>query len=405
MRISTSKGILLVFGLSLALRLFTALSTHRVVDDEAIYVRAGMDYVSSILRGVITGEAFSSNTEHPALAKLIFGVSVGLLRGLSLDWVKCHDACSALATFDQVIKGRIATVLISSFGPVFLFLLVKDIAREKLAALAAGVFLATYPYYVFYSALTYLDTISVTFMIVALWSFYRAQTTSRGSYYLLAGALTGLAFASKYPGILALPTMWLFPVAKWTNREGRACLRRELKWMLLTVVVTVFVFYVADPIIWVNPGSFVWSFLYHGLKFYASPTRPWYLYIGWVFEKTPLVAFVSFLVGFSCVTYEAFRPTHATLQEHGGIIFIFYLALGLAFLSILHQKNDSYFTIAVPPIAGLAGIGLSRLSNYGAQKLSPTFSGLNGSVIALVLLLMHFVTILWVGIVWRLIWL
>jgi 4-amino-4-deoxy-L-arabinose transferase-like glycosyltransferase len=402
MRISTYKGILLVFVFSLALRLFTALSTHRVVDDEAIYVRAGMGYVSSILRGILTGEAFSFNTEHPALAKLIFGVSVGLLRGLSFDWVKCYGVCSVFATFDQVIKGRIATALISSFGPVFLFLLVKDIGREKLAALAAGVFLATYPYYVFYSALTYLDTISVTFMIAALWSFYRAQTTSKGSYYLLAGALTGLAFASKYPGILALPTMWLFAVAKWTNRDGRTCLRRELKWMLLMVVVTVLVFYVADPIIWVNLGSLAWSFLYHGMKFYSSPSRPWYLYIGWVLEKTPVVAFVGFLVGFLCVTYETFRSTHTTLEEHGGIIFVFYLALALAFLSILHEKNDSYFTLAVPPIAGLAGIGLSRLSNYFAQKLSPTLARVDASVIALVLLLMHFLTVLWVGVIYQL---
>jgi hypothetical protein len=91
------------------------------------------------------------------------------------------------------------------------------------------------------------------------------------------------------------------------------------------------------------------------------------------------------------------------LEEHGGIIFVFYLALALAFLSILHEKNDSYFTLAVPPIAGLAGIGLSRLSNYFAQKLSPALARVNASVIALILLLVHFVTVLWVGVTYQLI--
>jgi 4-amino-4-deoxy-L-arabinose transferase-like glycosyltransferase len=397
MRVSMSKGILLVFGLSLALRLFTALNAHTVVADEGIYVRAGMDYVSNVLRGIITAEAFSSNAEHPALAKLIFGVSVGLLRGLSFDWVKCYGVCGALVTFDDVIKGRIATVLISSFGPVFLFLLVGDITREKLAAFAAGVFLATYPYYVYFNSLTYLDAISVTFMIVALWSFFKAQTTAKGFYYLLAGTLTGLASASKYPGILALAIMLLFLVVKWTTRGGRMHVWRELKWILLTGVVTVLVFYIADPIIWVNPGSLAWSFMFHVAKLYPPLSQPWYLYIGWVFEKTPVVALVSFLVGFLCVMYDAFRPTRVTLGELGGITFVLYLALALAFLSSLHVKNDNYFTITVPPIAGLAGIGLSRLSRYCAQRLSPKLAGVNPSTVTLALFIVHFVTILWVG--------
>jgi 4-amino-4-deoxy-L-arabinose transferase-like glycosyltransferase len=397
MRVSTAKRILLVFGLSLALRIFIVFSKHDMVADEGIYVRAGIQYVSSLLRGDITPDAFSSNTEHPAFAKLIFGVSVGLLRGLSFDWMKCYGInCNVLATFDEVVKARIATALVSSLGPVFLFLLVKGITRDKLAALAAGVFLATYPYYVFFSALAYLDTISVTFMIAALWSFYRAQATSEGFYYPLAGALTGLASASKYPGILALAIMLLFLVAKWTTRDGRLYLRIELKWMLLTAVVMVLVFYIANPIIWVNPGSLARSFLFHVAKLYSPSTVPWYLYMGWVIEKTPGVA----LAGFLGATYQALRRTHSTLEELGGIMFIFYLGLALAFLSLLHTKADNYFTIAVPPIAGLAGIGLSGVSYYCAQKLSPRFGRVDASTIALALFVAHFATIIWVGVIW-----
>jgi len=376
--------------ISLAFRLYYVFSIRGPLSDEGIDTYAGIIYFSNLLKGQLASNFFQYNYEHPAFAKLVFGFFAKALSGLDFGWV--GQSGVPWVSFSDIMRARIGAAVTTSFAPVVLFIFVRDISEDLRAALAASIMLATYPYYAFYGALAYLDVICSTFMLACLWLLYRSQMT-RLHYLILSGIFAGLSVASKYPGILTMAMILLLLILKWTKRDGRAGRRKDLEAMGVVLLCGLITFYLANPIIWTDPSMLVKSLLYHQGRFgVGDPARPWFLPLLWIVRRTPPIAFVGVLAGCRQI---ASRNQLSLSSDLGRFMFPIYLLVTIVFLVINTDKAENYFTIAVPPIAAMAGIGISKISDYLSQKLADSSRGaisIDPRTVAGVLVTLNFVT-------------
>ncbi len=356
-----------------------------VVDDEDLYTRAGLGYVSNIVHPGLNSSAFSINPEHPAFAKLIFGFFASILSFLDFSTLPCaRDCVTNYATFDMVLKARIGAAVVTSLGPVMLFLFVRDITDDDSKALTSAFFLGTFPYiinYSSYSSLAYLDQICATLLIGSLFWFCRSQKSGRQLDYALSGLLAGLSVASKYYGILAFPIIGLFYLFKVLSRDSD--LRKQLRGVGLLLLAAGVAFYLADPIIWGRPDILVWSFAYHccvlgmgGQGGFGIDSTTFIFITQWgLLDATPFVLLFGAMLGLAHAFVQLIlRMGRGKMKGSGVVMFLIYFMVTLSFLSALHRKSPHYFTAVVPSLAALGGIGIGQFSRYLSKMLGGTVS-------------------------------
>lgn len=388
---STLQAAVLIYGISLAFRLYYVFSVSGPLADEGIDTYAGIIYSSNLLEGKFASSFFQYNYEHPAFAKLIFGFFTKVLSPLDLGWL--GQSGVPWVSFSDIMKARIGAAVTTSLAPVILFVFVRDISRD-LAAWAASIVLATYPYYAFYGALAYLDVICSMFMLASLWMFFKSNDKAH-AHFIFSGIFAGLSVASKYPGILTIAVILLLLVLKWIGRNGRAAWRKDLEGVGIVLLCGLITFYLVNPIVWTDPSMLVKSLLYHQGRFgVGDPARPPYLPLLWIARRTPPIAFLGFLAGFLCIaSRKQFSPS---TQLHR-FLFPAYLLVTITFLVINTDKAENYFTIAVPPIAAIAGIGISKISDRLSRRLTESSRGaihLSPRMITALLLTLNFIVAL-----------
>jgi len=366
MKASNASLLVFIFLLSFGLRLLSAFHTPRMVDDESLYTYAGLVYVSNLLSGKLSGSAYMVNSAHPDLAKLVFGF-FAKAPWLNTSLPGCTETCAGLATPSEILQARIGDAFLTSFGPLMLYELVAK--YDKLGAVASSIFLATYPYFVFWSSLAYLDAICATFMLGALWFFSRSQELLKYRDYVLSGIFSGLSLASKYFGFLTFVIILGLLLARWSREAGRSRLRHQFLGLAILIVASLVSFYVTNPMIWGQPCVLFQSVAPHFSKMSVLENRPWYAYLEWIIVKTPPVALLGVFAGLVFGAYEVASAYRSQAAQETTLALV-YLAVTVTFLTLLHDKYDHYFTIAVPAVAALGGIGVGRLSGMiGTRRL------------------------------------
>lgn len=110
----------------------------------------------------------------------------------------------------EITVARLVTVLFSLGSLIFLYLLVKNITRDRFLALAAAFFAAVLPYSVFYSRVVLPEPMMVFFSLGMLYFFYGWRENQRFAWWLASLVAISLALVLKtFPFFLAVPMFYL----------------------------------------------------------------------------------------------------------------------------------------------------------------------------------------------------
>lgn len=212
-----------------------------VVTDEVVYILGGKIYLPLLAHLPTYSKHWQYNYEHPPLVKLLIGSSI------ALNTVLGHP-------LRELFAARIPSILFGTLLVVMIFVLGRA-PFGRVVALLAALCLAVSPWLVYFSALAYLDMtmtalISIAFLLV--WHAIR-----RPWLYLLIALLVGMATASKYTAVLAIPGMALFTLYYFLGIWWRIpkAERPPIPWLwwLGAILLAPLIFLACDPAIWPNP--------------------------------------------------------------------------------------------------------------------------------------------------------
>src|SRR5215211_1388993 len=160
---------------------FVRLGDRDWESDEPIYRDAGLEYVSG---------NFSSNLEHPLLAKYILGITQVVLGSSEAQAVRIPAATATLLT------------------GLVLFAFARRVAGYWTGVLALALWTIS-PLTLVFGRLAFLDIFMVFFSTLALYLGWRWAESRSWRFATIAGVAIGLAAASHPVGILFLPAILL----------------------------------------------------------------------------------------------------------------------------------------------------------------------------------------------------
>jgi 4-amino-4-deoxy-L-arabinose transferase-like glycosyltransferase len=347
-----------------------------MVTDEPVYIDAGKIYFPLLKHLKIGVSGWDVNYEHPPLIKLFIGLT------LYLNTLLAHPLAELLAArIPSIIMGTLLVVAIYWLGraPV-----------GRVVALVAALCLAFSPWLAFFSAIAYLDipmTALITIAYLLLW-----HALQRPALYLLSAVMVGLAAASKYPAVLAVPGMILFTVYYFflirprLPVEQRSSSRIPWGWWIGSIILAPLTFLAADPAIWPSP----YSLLIHSFTFewnHATQGHPTFMagqfsthathwaifYILLTKISIFVIVFALFFACYALVQLIRFHLHTPSIQISDVTLLSFILLWLIGIIGMF-----SLFTIVVgthyelpaaPPVALAGAYGLAILLRYRRGQL------------------------------------
>lgn len=135
-------------------------------------------------------------------------------------------------------RARLVQVLLGSLLPVFLFLFVDGVFRNRKAAFWCAAVAVFYPTFLYYDASLLITSTMTLLTVLLIWQLYRTQENPSYTNFVLAGILLGLAGLAR-PNILLLgPALALWAwLAVRPNLGSKRTLYRYLVLGAVTVLV------------------------------------------------------------------------------------------------------------------------------------------------------------------------
>jgi 4-amino-4-deoxy-L-arabinose transferase-like glycosyltransferase len=244
---------------SILLLVFCALSlwsmhNESLTGDEVTHLPAGYSYLA-------TGR-FELNPQHPPLVKM---VAAAPLLGFGLWPVEAFPEWASRAEWGfgrqflfqnrvgperLVFWGRIGPLLVSLVLLVALWRWARDLHGVG-GGLLALCLAALAPDLLAHGHLVTTDAGVAAFLVLALWSFWRASRAGGPRWSVLAGLGLGLALAAKYLAVFFLPVFPLLLAIQWwpmgRERFGPAAARFALLFAVAYVVASAATMTPLDP--------------------------------------------------------------------------------------------------------------------------------------------------------------
>ncbi len=206
-----------------------SIARKSLTGDEVAHLPAGASYL-------LTGD-FRLNAEHPPLLKMLAAIPVVLAGAdVPLDhpsWAEAKTSPDAQWTFGGVflfernrarldellLLGRLPMIALGALLGWFVYRLARELFGAA-AGTAAAVLFACSPTVIAHARLVTTDVGATAFGVGCLWLLAVFTRTGRRRTLLAAGALAGLAIASKYSSLLLLPTVAMLAVGALVARRG-----------------------------------------------------------------------------------------------------------------------------------------------------------------------------------------
>lgn len=358
-------AILAVTTVALALRL-RAVERLPIDYDEDDYLLAGQHYARAIAAGD-WGEIvnYDYNYEHPPLTKLVYGAAILPLP--QVTEIPQRSTSAAPATSLPEPHFYVARLTAATIGTLQVFAL-------AILNPLAGLFLAIHTWQIKYTSQIMLEPLPslVSTLAVLFYVKSRSARKSNGWLFLSAAAL-GLTAASKYPyciaGIaIAVDWLWDTPPAQWKTLRSPTVLARWLGPLIVWGIVSVAVFFVADPRLWANPLSRLKeSVFYHGGYAQSEHVRragfPVWQPLVWLSGSVPWhpgVFVVSLDLLISVLALFGVRR----LWKKQPVLAL-WLVITLGFLLVWTTKWPQYILMLTAPLAVAAAEG------FGAKVWEP----------------------------------
>jgi 4-amino-4-deoxy-L-arabinose transferase and related glycosyltransferases of PMT family len=147
---------------------------------------------------------------------------------------------------------RLLSPLGAACGTLLIWRAGEDLFPDRKAGLIAAILLNATLVLNAGAVITTPDTPLLLFWTATIAAAARWHASRDDRWFLAAGAMAGLAFESKYTGVLILAAvgLWLLVTA-----QGRAALRRPLPWCGLALAIALFM-----PVVW-------WNAVHHWVSF------------------------------------------------------------------------------------------------------------------------------------------
>jgi hypothetical protein len=381
----------------------TGLSDFFTIDESYHWIGR----VERFSAALLTGDwAATNQTGHPGVTTMWLGaLGHALATALGVEnpgWAGGGAAYLALLRLPLAVANSLAVAL----G----YLLLRRLVRPATALLGALMW-ALSPFLIAHGRLLHLDALLTSFMALSLLALLVALTGDRRPavlrWFVLSGFFGGLAFLTKAPSLLLLPTVGLLLLAptlpdaakalsSQRAREGRGALRtlvalwsavggRYAVW-LAVATVTVFALW---PAMWVGPGEAVGSVLgeirdnggqphHSGNYFLGEPVGvpDWRFYPAVVLWRTMPLTLLGLLALALFGAARAVRRGRDAAREawwRGDGFALLALAgfalLFLVALSLQAKKLDRYLLPIFPALEILAAAGLVRALDWVGAAL------------------------------------
>lgn len=394
-------------GVSLAVLYFVMLCGTLDIGfprDEGFYFKAGelysrwfdelLDNPRNAFRKETIDKHFAYNGEHPALTKILFGLSwrlFGKMRDVVDEpWTRRwyedgHVPYPILGLLRESTAFRLPALIIAS---LLVFMIYRFSAeffnrRVALAATAAYMFM---PHAFWHSHLSCFDIPVTAGWFFTAWAFLKAEYGGGWRWAVITGLAWGLALSVKHNAFF-IPAVFLFwwlvvhrkDVAFERSSGGiRVRLPAIPMAFLAMLLISPVVYYVLWPRLWYEPiQHFKWYFNFH-----AHHVMYWAYYFGWLIAKPPypwgfsfvmsamtipgptvVLGLVGLIRGFYQWIHRKVNNWAKRIKEpESGLVFFVFLNFFIPFMLIANPKvpvfgGTKHWLPGVPFFAIFVGIG------------------------------------------------
>jgi hypothetical protein len=373
-------SILLVFLLAVGVRTYAAFNLH-VDHDETTYLIVSNKYANHMRNGDFNWLAWEkANFEHPPLTKILNGVV--LLSQAPLDVVKQTDLIDEKPILEQqaveyALAARMVSVIFGSLAVLFLAFINP----------LAGFFLAINSLAVKYTSEIYLEALPMMFSLIAVLAYLRFFSLARGessisksawAWLALSSIALGVTAASKYTYVIAgfaIALHWvLFVIFR----------KMPVKSLLLLVawgLVSIFVFFMLDPYLWVHTFERLQESMTYHLRFSQSKHVSGAMYpiwqpLNWLFRPfahyttihDPYHNNALFFRLDTLISVFAVLGLWRTLKRQP--VFIIWLLIGLGLLFYWDTKWAQYTLILLAPWCFAASRGVLMVYDFARSLIN-----------------------------------
>jgi hypothetical protein len=354
-----------VFFVVAAVLMFATESDYGVASDVGNYFYSSMrqlSWLQDFVQGLTVGNATAAlsaeklnehwrwmtiRLPHPPLSREISGIS----------WLLFRDLLGPVTAY------RVGVMLTFAFLTAGCASFTGSAADSRLASIGAGLCVLTMPVLFAHGHLAHTDLFLAAFWFGSAVCLFRWTEGSSGRNLFVSGLFLGAAVSTKFTGLLAIPVLGLWVLIRRPSRFIRA--------VLVIAAAALGVFFLSNPLLWVNPVLGLADYFGAGLARSEDPLNllqtlyfgtfyayrgPWHYPFVWtmiVLPPTILAAIIagilnrrnSLLVGFcllnASVLYAALMLPSAPM--HDGVRLIL---------------------PAFPFFAVLGGLGTERIADY-----------------------------------------
>jgi 4-amino-4-deoxy-L-arabinose transferase-like glycosyltransferase len=261
-----------------------------------------------------------------------------------------------------------------SIGQVVITASLAEAMLGASAGFLAALVLALSPLFFALARFATLDPALAFFLTAALAAFYAASqfesfaSVSARRWLITSSAMLALGTLCKGPVALVLGVAIIFI---WLASERRVA---EIRRMPLLWSAIVYIAIVAPWFVLIearNPGFLNFFFIHEHLQRYVSSNEhgwgPWFFIPIVVGGTWPWIFFAP--TGWSAMHSDGVRSGSGSERQRSAATFLgIWFAVIFVFFSIPRSKLGTYILPALPPLAIVAGCGLSRLGSIAADS-------------------------------------
>ncbi len=371
-------GVLIVLALAWTLRL-RAVERLPIDYDEDDYLRAGQQFAHLIRTGDWSGFLETNyRPEHPPLAKIAYGLGIlnlpeePLIAGVEITANPASSLPENLlqrARREAAFFGTLTAGLLALVNPL------------------GGLFLAVHTWTIKYTSQVMLDGLSALLSLSMVLAYVRYKKTRQTAWLVGSAILLGLAADSKFlHGTIGFAVLidW-FLEAKGNNDLSRYY-RKAFLWGLLSL----FVFFIANPFLWPDPLGRLRETL-NAVSYTATNPNvekagyPFWQQLNWLSMSVPWPvnppAFVLMADTFIAIlAVVGFRRVWDRKR-----VFAIWLVFGLAVLLLWRTKWPQYILVVTAPLSLAAGEGVivlwqGLLGRWRERKLQPAAAAIKSDL-------------------------
>lgn len=301
------------------------------------------------------GHPGSTTIYSLALAYALYGL-IGIAAGWFASWADViRQYWWEPSHF--ILLGRLV-IAVSGMLMVLLTYFVARRVTNRWTALLAMAIVAIAPLSVEYSRIIRPDSQLVVIALACLWFAMSYADTGRLRDLVLAGAMLGVAVATKYPGLMLAPIIglaWLL----WTGWSVSAWLRNFPR-LVAAGAASVGGAFVASPFLFLDIRTAINDVVMEGERYHLSatsngffPTLRWYI-DGILGSSLTVGGLLLAAVGFVVLIRS---------RRRSAVLLCVFFVLFLLVLSAMRLRWDRWALPLLPMVGIFAAIGLSAVVN------------------------------------------